>query len=128
MSLKFPKEQKLKSEATIQALFKTGKSAFFYPLKIHYSLKIQDDTNPSCLQFGATASKKYFKKAVDRNELKRKIREAFRLQKTELEETLNIHQKHLIIMVLFVGKTKAEYDDIYKAVHFFIHKLMKKIK
>ena len=125
MSQKIPKEQKLKSDNQIQFLFNKGKSIFFYPIKMQYYLQ-SETTERKGLQCGVSVSKKYFKTAVDRNELKSKMREGFRLNKTKLEKTLLSDEKNLVIMFLYVGKTKLEQSEITEAIIVLIKKLLKK--
>ncbi|GAK95888.1 ribonuclease P protein component [Nonlabens tegetincola] len=69
----FSKNQKLKSRKLIEQLFKDGKSIKSGPLRLVY-LPVEKET-----QIGVSVSKRYFKKAVDRNRLKRLLREAYRL-------------------------------------------------
>ena len=64
------------NERQILALLKTGQVAFHYPLKVHYQ--------PGEGEFGVSVPKRHFKRAVKRNLLKRRVREAFRLQKGRL--------------------------------------------
>ena len=74
----FGRKEKLKSRKQIDELFLQGKSFSVYPLRVTYRF-ISSDT-PG-VQVGVTAGKKYFKRAVDRNRMKRLMREAYRLQK-----------------------------------------------
>jgi ribonuclease P protein component len=126
MSNKIPKAQKLKSSTKIQFLFNKGKSIFNYPVKMQYIIQ-PDSDEKNGLQFGVSVSKKYFKKAVDRNELKRKMREGFRLHKETLENYLPGSEKNLTIMFLYVGKNKLEQSEISDSIIILIKKLHKKL-
>lgn len=66
------------------------------------------------LQAGFTVSSKQFKKAVDRNRIKRLMREAYRLQKNELEAKLLTHQQQLAIFFIYVGNDTPAYDQIFE--------------
>ena len=77
---KFPKKEKLCSKILIDSLFSNGKSIYLYPFRIKYSLS--SDPDASNHQFLATVPKRNFKRAVDRNLLKRRIKEAYRLNKS----------------------------------------------
>lgn len=72
------------------------------------------------LQFPAQAMfivpKRQFKKAHDRNKLKRRMREAYRLNKNALYEKLNAENKKVIIAFIYVGKKTEEYSLIEKAI------------
>src|SRR5689334_5548279 len=77
----FPKAERLKSRKQIEALFAGGKSVSVFPVRAVYELLPAEEPG---LKVGVSASKRYFKKAVDRNRIKRLLRETYRLQKEEL--------------------------------------------
>ena len=83
---KFPKIEKLKSNKDLEELFAEGKSIYENPIKAIYKLK----TDKTKITISATVSvpKKIQKLAVDRNLLKRRMREAYRLNNTPLKQTL----------------------------------------
>lgn len=78
----YSKVEKLKSQKEIERLFSEGKSVAVYPLRLVF-IKLPD-TQETGLKIGISASKKYFKKATQRNRIKRLLREAYRLNKTLL--------------------------------------------
>lgn len=84
------KGQRLKSEISIQALFSKGKSFVAYPLRICYAPSGDAQT-----KIMVSVPKRLFKRAVKRNLLKRRIREAYRLRQDIFSQTLN-HQPHNI--------------------------------
>lgn len=74
--------ERLKSRTQINFLFDEGKQLFSHPLKVFYYIHDIEDPNPGIhLKMGVTVPKSLYKKAVDRNRLKRKIRESYRLHK-----------------------------------------------
>lgn len=75
-SCKFPKEEKLTSATRIQEIFDKGTVLFIHPLKIYY---LPNDCPYNRVLI--TVPKRLHKKAVSRNLLKRRIREAYRLNK-----------------------------------------------
>lgn len=74
----FRKEERLSKEKLIQELFEKGSSFYLYPFKVFF-LKIP--TGGSTQQVLISVSKKLFARAVDRNTIKRRVREAYRLNK-----------------------------------------------
>ena len=81
---RFPKEEKLKHKREIDLLFAKGKWQTCGNLRIisiNLEKKPQEDFLISNQKFGVSVSKRYFKKAVDRNRIKRLLRETYRLNK-----------------------------------------------
>jgi ribonuclease P protein component len=83
--LTLSKEERLHKEKLIQELFKRGSSFYLYPFKVLF----QRNPDPSFAvhQVMISVSRKNFKKAVDRNRIKRRVRESFRLNKNLLPVT-----------------------------------------
>ena len=79
------------------------------------------------LQFGAGVSAKNFKRAVDRNRIKRLIREAYRLQKIELHEKLKVKETGLVLFFIYNGKVIPTYKEVYVLVGTALDKLTKSI-
>lgn len=87
MKYTYPKSEKLKSHQIIESLFKEGKSVSKYPLRLVYVPLNSEQYSHSLV--GVSVSKKFFKKAVDRNYYKRLLRESYRLNQHLLKEALN---------------------------------------
>lgn len=117
----FGKNQKLKSRKMIQQLFAEGNQYTVFPLRVVWIHK----KNHTPLQMGVSVSSRHFKRAVDRNRIKRQIREAYRLQKNSLEEQLVANHNCLFIFLMFIGKERPEYKELFEACTKIIHKLMK---
>ena len=81
----FQKQERLHKEKLIKELFETGSSFYLYPFKV--LVKRNPDQSFPVHQVMISVSRKNFKKAVDRNLLKRRIRESFRLNKNLLQVT-----------------------------------------
>ena len=79
----------------------------------------------SVLQFGVSVSKKYFKKAVHRNRIKRLIREAYRIQKLPLQQLLKDRAKPLQLFIIYTGKELPDYNLIYTKVAEALERLQK---
>ncbi|MBI2721841.1 MAG: ribonuclease P protein component [Bacteroidetes bacterium] len=114
MANTFHKQERLCSKKQIDLLFSKGKSQLTYPVKIIFI-----DT-PVALQFPAQAMfvvpKRQFKKAHDRNKLKRRMREVYRLNKKIIYGTLQANGKKIIVAFIYVGKKIEEFPVIEKAM------------
>lgn len=118
----FKKDEKLKSRKTIEQLFKAGKPFSNFPFRV---LWMYNDTALSSLQTGFAVSSKHFKKAVDRNRIKRLMREAYRLQKNELQNQLSKTNKHLSVFFIYVGNELPDYDLIFEKTGNALKRLIK---
>lgn len=103
----YPKHEKLKSKTTIDLLFSEGKSVSKYPLRLVYVPAVLE--NEERIKFGVSVSKKYFKKAVDRNYFKRVLRETYRLNKQLLLENL---EQPYAFMFFYQTKDRLSYTEI----------------
>lgn len=107
MTFSYPKTEKLKSRTTINLLFSEGKSVSKYPLRLVYR---KADTNyDKSSKMGVSVSKKYFKKAVDRNYFKRVLRETYRLNKHLLIDNL---PEPYVFMFFYQTKDRLPYEEI----------------
>lgn len=98
-------DKRLKSKKVIDKLFVKGLSKFTYPIKAVY-MHSTDMSGQYGIQAGVSVSKKSFKRAVDRNLIKRRMRESLRLHTTLFEEKEYDH--YLAIMYIYVGKDILE--------------------
>ncbi len=90
----FKKEERLKSKKYIQELFSKGSSFYFYPFKLIWQAQNSNATNPKH-QILISVPKRKFKRAVDRNLIKRRIREAYRLNKAVISPALISKTLHI---------------------------------
>ena len=101
----FRKKSKLKSVKLIEKLFKEGKAYKSYPIKVIYLPLGEIETS----KVGVSVPKKLFKKAVDRNRIKRLIRESYRLNQFELK-------KSYAIMFIYISGKEMDFDKIEKCI------------
>ena len=118
----FKKEEKLKSRKTIEQLFRDGKSFSNFPFRMLWKVTA---TSITPLQTGFAVSSKHFKRAVDRNRIKRLMREAYRLQKHDLQNVLKQQQKQLAVFIIYVGNELPEYDIIFEKTTKVLNRLIK---
>lgn len=119
----FKKAERLCSRILIDKLFKDGSSFITYPLRLTFCLIKADDDK---LQILFNVTKRRFKRAVDRNLLKRRMRESYRTNKT-LFDTLNLGEYKLLIAFNFIGNELVEYDQINNSLKKSILSLKKLI-
>jgi ribonuclease P protein component len=118
----FPKALKLKSEKAITELFEKGQSLSMTPLRVLWGFNINSSSpNPKA---GFSTSKKNFKSAVDRNLLKRRMREAYRLNKEILFVNSGELPAGLEIMFLYTSKEILP----YRVIETSMVKLLKLLK
>jgi ribonuclease P protein component len=107
MNFTYPKKERLKSKTTIGLLFSQGKSVSKYPLRLVY--RQAEEGSDKKIKMGVSVSKKYFKKAVDRNYFKRVLRETYRLNKHLLLDNI---QEPYSVMFFYQTKDKLSYQEI----------------
>lgn len=108
MSATFPKSEKLCGEQSIDHLYKEGKRFVVWPMRITYK-PIMDA--PS--QVLIWAPKSLFKHAVDRNRLRRQMREAYRLNKQMLVD----EEKYYHLAFNYIDKEMQGFKTINKAMN-----------
>jgi len=113
------RNERLKSRKSIEQLFSKGRSISFPPFRVFY------EPTTAELRFGVGVSAKQFKKAVDRNRIKRLTREAWRLQKIPLQEKLKSGNRGMIVFFTYGGKELPGYKTVYDATRLIVNKLLK---
>lgn len=118
------KHLRLKSRKSIDAIFKTGQKINASPCKAFFIIQPFTGKNNPGVQFGVGVSKKYFKHAVDRNRIKRQMREAWRLQKTALQEILVQQNRRMEVFVIFTANELPEWQLVQEKIAVLLNKLL----
>ena len=121
----FPKNQKLCSEKEIERLFKTGSFISESPFKIIWQL--QKTTENATVKALIVVSKKRLKLAVERNFIKRRIKESYRLQKFFLESFLKKHGFQLNLAIIYQDDKLLDYRIIEMKINTLINRLINKL-
>ncbi len=121
----YGKAEKLKSRKLLDQLFNEGKTFSIFPLKVFY---LQPD---AALDFpakiGVGVSSRNFKKAVDRNRVKRILREAYRTEKKPLHDYLEANGRQVAVFLLYIDKTLPGYEKIKTNMPHVLERLIKKL-
>lgn len=108
MKFGLSKEEKLKSQKVIDSIFREGKSLSRYPIKVFYI----PQSDILSHQAAFSVPKRTFKRAVDRNRIKRQMREAYRLNKAIIASS----GKQYALFFIYIGKDKPTYNTIQKSM------------
>lgn len=119
--------ERLKSKKEIDALFRSGKAFFIYPLKVCYTIQPASESSVA-LKMGISAPKKLFRKAVERNYLKRIAREAYRLQKPGLLAACKTQNSQLQLMLIYVAGGAHRYQAVFKSMGQIISRLQQELE
>jgi ribonuclease P protein component len=117
------KTDRLKSRKAIEILYKSGKNFSVFPLRIQY---LVTKFEPG-IKAGFSAPSKNFKRATDRNKIKRLLKEAYRLQKNEIAQHPSLVNSGLYVFIIYTGKEIPNYDLIFEKTGLALQKLTKQL-
>jgi ribonuclease P protein component len=117
----YPRKQKLKSRKLLGKLFQSGKSLNAFPIKLIY--QTNSPFVGEALMAGVGASSRNFKKAVDRNRIKRLLRESFRLEQAILQTGLP-QDRQWQLFFIYTGKDLPDAGLIQNKMQFLMQKLV----
>lgn len=116
----FSKAERLTSKILFEKLVKNGNSFTVFPFKAIWLEQKEDSPFP--VQLAISVSKKRFKKAVDRNRIKRLTREAYRKHKQGLYEVLS-GKKNIILLLVFISSEIPEYKEVENKIKLILQRL-----
>lgn len=124
--LTYSKKEKLCSRKVITELFENGN--VFYSESFRVLWLKSDDIIPSPALSAISVGKKSFAKAVDRNRIKRLIREAWRLNKNYLYNELEKLNIQIVIMIIYTGDKVPDYNELEEQMRNLIRKFLPHLK
>jgi ribonuclease P protein component len=102
-------------------LFRQGRHFSVFPFKVTWL----PGNAAANLQAGVGVSSRHFKRAVDRNRIKRLMRESYRLQKNELQQYLIEKDKRLSVFLIYTGNEIPQYETVFEKLGIILHRLKK---
>lgn len=124
----FHKSERLSSLIAIDRLFNGGSRSFSaFPIRIVYRLEEMKNTDTSNVEILVTVSKRHFHHAVQRNRVKRQIREAYRANRTALKEAIVAAQKRILIAFIWQDDKLWESQEINERVQKLLDRVAEKI-
>lgn len=125
MNQSFGKEYKLCRRKLIDGVFKTGKVIKQYPFVVHF-LEV-DEKLEAPFQVTISAPKRNFRKAHDRNRIKRLMRETIRFNKMILEDKISKSQKNIIMFMVYISKEEIPFTTLMKKNELLFEQIIKHI-
>ena len=119
----FKKEERLRDKKSIKELFEQGNGFYVAPFKVVWIKTIFESSFPAKILI--TVSHRNFKKAVDRNRIRRVTREAYRKNKSILYEKLNDSEKKIAFMLIYTGKIIIPYKEVEDKIILILQRLAK---
>lgn len=117
------KQERLKSKKLIEKLYAEGESVKTFPLRMVFVQTAHTSEFPC--QVGVSVAKRNYKLAVDRNRLKRLMRETYRLQK---EIVYNNIEEPYVFMISYIGREEMKYEDLYLKMEKLLTLFVEKVK
>jgi len=130
-NLTFPKNERLSRKRHIDMLFQQGSSFVAHPLRVIYlpispeGTPVVDGLSLAPVSMFVSVPKKKIKHAVDRNYIKRRIRESYRLRKADLFQSYAGKNKLLQLAIIYLSQEKVTFAKIDRAMEKVICALMK---
>ena len=112
----FSKRERLSKKKRIQELFTKGSSFFLYPYKVYYLTPTDPDDLEYPVQILISVSKRKFKRAVDRNAIKRLTREAYRTQKQSLLNACCAEKQTVVLGLVYVADKEQKFKLLQKKI------------
>jgi ribonuclease P protein component len=122
LNFSFKKAERLSSRKAFETLLKTGSTHYLFPLKVVW-LKNEVHTQ-SPVQIAFAVPKRRFKRANKRNLIKRRLREAYRLNKASLYQFLNEKEVHIHLLIIYIAPEVLSYHEIEPKIKLALNAIM----
>lgn len=121
---RFPKTERLHHKKLIDQLFTDGQRSFKHPIMAVW--KVCDLPEPVPVQVAFSVPKKHFKLAVKRNLIKRRLREAYRLQKAEFVSALKEQDIQVAVLFVTLKTDNISYDQLSPKIRLLLREIAAK--
>jgi ribonuclease P protein component len=118
------RDQRLKRRKQIGKVFSEGKPVQSFPLR---AVVLFHNEEGPVLQAGFSVSTRNFKRAVDRNRIKRLMKEVYRQERPLLEEALKVSGSRLSVFWIFTGKELPELQLLKDKMNLLVNRLTDQI-
>lgn len=135
----FPKTARLHHRSLVEKLFREGKTFYEFPFRVTWNTLSEEELEKNfrnqvppgigSLQMLVTVPKKKRKRAVDRVKIRRRVREAYRLNRMNLSEAVENHPRiaTMSIALIYIHNQDSEYSFVEEKIKLILAKLLSKI-
>ncbi len=122
MPYTFKSVERIKSRKAIEELILRGVGYYTYPLRVVFLFRAKSRNEP--LRVAMSVSRRKFKHAVDRNKIKRRLKEAWRLNKELLRESLNKLNLEADVLLIYTSNTEESFELVNEKIMLVLNRLI----